>query len=125
MPMTYIDQIYYTGQGFSLIPAHAFLFVAAKASRYIDKLTYNRLQYGCEVTEAVKMAVCAVADEMYKQEQEKAGERPGVVSESTDGYSVSYAAQKDLKKEYTQRLAEAANLFLPSSDPLRYAGVVE
>ena len=65
---------------------------ARMADAFIDKLTFNRLRAGWEVTDAVRNACCAVADEMRAQEEYSHAARAaalGIRSENNDGYSAS------------------------------------
>ncbi|QNO18817.1 hypothetical protein [Caproicibacterium amylolyticum] len=95
------------------------------ASLYIDRLTYERLITDpLKVTDRVKSAVCAVAEALKRQDdaESKSSEREGVKSFSNDGYSESYGSITTIRKSYDKLKVDAANLWLPTSDPLRYAG---
>ncbi|MBE6723304.1 MAG: hypothetical protein E7572_12690 [Ruminococcaceae bacterium] len=95
------------------------------ASLYIDRLTYGRLITDpLKVTDRVKSAVCAVAEVLKRQEdaESKSCESEGVKSFSNDGYSESYSGISDIRKSYEKLKADAADLWLPRADPLRYAG---
>lgn len=96
------------------------------ASLYIDKLTYERLITDpLKVTDRVKSAVCAVAEVLKRQEdaESKSCESAGVKSFSNDGYSESYSGVADIRRSYEKLKLDAVDLWLPRSDPLRYAGV--
>lgn len=97
--------------------------IAAAASREIDRLTFGRLQQGAEVTDDVKNAVCAVAEVLQKAEQAKSSIPIEVQSESVDGVSISYTDSGNLSKNCKESILDAANLWLPRSNALRYAGV--
>ena len=87
------------------------------ATAHVVGLTFGRATTatGAQL-EAVKMAFCAVIDELYKQEQ------GGIVtSESNDGISRSYATGTVVKSA-TQRIYSAAEVYLSNAD-LMYAGV--
>ena len=95
------------------------------ASLYVDRLTYERLITDpLKVTDRVKSAVCAVAEVLKRQDdaESKSSEREGVKSFSNDGYSESYGSITTIRKSYDKLKVDAANLWLPTSDPLRYAG---
>ena len=94
------------------------------ADALIDKLTYCRLHNGWPVTHSVKMAACAVAEEFFKdsQSQELAAVQSGVKSENTDGHAVTYADAAALEAARERRLCDAAGVYLPPCDPIRYAG---
>ncbi len=90
--MTYADFEYY-GNVFhgSAIDEDTFPTLAREASLFIDQLTYNRLNQGWTVTDAVKMAVCAVSERIQTAEQScSLSINAAVKSENNDGYSVSY-----------------------------------
>ena len=122
--MAYADYTFYTGiYGGDQLTKELFSKLSEKASAYIDRITYQRLIHGAKITDNVKMAVCAVS-EVYAKRQEQESNRPiGVQSENVDGYSVSYANNEEYISFWNKRVQEAADLFLPLSDPLRYAGV--
>ena len=78
----YPDYTFYTGTYFgNAIAETDFERLAARASTIIDRLTFQRTAAVIEAaTEtdlitAVKMAVCAVAEEFQKTEQRKLGKR--------------------------------------------------
>lgn len=78
------------------------------AEKYIDKITFNRIK---EADDDVKNAVCAVVDILADNYQAS-----DIVSESNDGYSVSYKRENFEKKIY-----KTAKTYLPSY--LLYKGV--
>lgn len=85
------------------------------AAAHIDRLTSNRAKTatGAEL-EAVKMAECAIIDELDRQD------RGGVItSESNDGISRSYSASA---KTEGQRIYSVASVFLNGTG-LMFAGV--
>lgn len=99
---------------------------ARMADAFIDKLTFNRLRTGWEVTDAVRNACCAVADEMHAQEEYSravCAAASGIRSENNDGYSASFSAYSETQASMNARLLEAAELYLSTTDPLRYAGL--
>lgn len=75
----------------SAIDEDAFPALAREASLFIDQLTYNRLNQGWKVTDAVKMATCAVTERIQLAKQSNAlSVNTAIKSENNDGYSVSY-----------------------------------
>lgn len=95
------------------------------ASLYIDRLTYERLVVDpLKVTDRVKGAVCAIAEALNQQNsaESKSGESKGVKSFNNDGYSESYGSITTIRKSYEKLKMDAADLWIPRSDPLRYAG---
>ncbi|MDO5385584.1 MAG: hypothetical protein Q4F08_12065 [Rikenellaceae bacterium] len=121
--MTYADYEFYTGvYGGKAIPAQDWPALAMGASAYIDLLTFGRLAQGAQADDAVRLAVCAVAEAQARWAQAEDG--GAVKSESVDGYSVAYQdADARARQLDSQRLA-AADLYLRRGHPLRYAGVV-
>ena len=99
--------------------------LSAQADAFIDELTFSRLHHGWKLTDAIKMACCAVAEEIFDQQQEKSAveSASGIRSENNDGYSVSYADYSLVQQAGNSRKLEAAGVFLPASDPIRYAGL--
>ena len=84
-----------------------FEFYGRKASAYINKISFGRIN---EADENVKNAVCSVVDRLALY-----GKRQGISAEENDGYRVTY------EKEDTSQLFKAAALFLPVR--LLYRGV--
>lgn len=113
--MIYADYAYYTNtyKGTS-ISQDAFAALSRRASAFIDRLTYNRLNNGYAVTDAVKMATCAVAEAMQvSTETEKAAiPAASVKSESVDGDSVAYQDPGDVRETLETLWAEAAEQYL-------------
>lgn len=91
--------------------------LVVRASAEIDRLTFNRAASakGTDL-EAVKMAECAVVDELNYLEL--GGD---ITSESNDGISRSYASGS-VARSKAQRLQTAANIWL-SRTSLCFAGV--
>lgn len=83
-----------------------FSSLALKASKYLDKITFGRID---DADENVKLAMCAVVDSMHKTERVS-----HIASESNDGYSISY-------KNTGESLYKTASMFLPPE--LLYRGV--
>lgn len=122
--MIYADYTYYIDTfGGNDLTLEEFSSVSREASAYIDRLTYNRLKQGWKVTDEVKDAVCSVAEIIYKQHQSEREIPLCISGESVDGHSVSYSAQGEQIKGKEQQRREAVDLYLPLSDPLRFAGV--
>ena len=85
----------------------AFELYEKKASAYIDKITFGRIE---EADEKIKNAVCSVIEYMALNDR-----RYGISAEENDGYRVTYS------KSDTSELFKAASLFLPIR--LLYRGV--
>lgn len=111
----YIDYTYYTDTYLGTAIAEAdFAQLALRASAVIDQITFNRA--GAVITAAtdtdkitqIKMATCAVAEELQTQSGEAAN---GVIhSESVGRHSVTYAQGSVQSKRMRQ--VEAAQLYL-------------
>ena len=123
----YADYEYYARTDFGRdIAPEDWPRAARMADAFIDKLTFNRLRAGWEVTDAVRNACCAVADEMRAQEEYSHAARAaalGIRSENNDGYSASFSAYSETQASMNARLLEAAEMYLSPADPLRYAGI--
>lgn len=85
-----------------------FSSLALKASKYLDKITFGRID---DADDNVKLAMCAVAEEMLK-----VGIASHIASETNDGYSISYKNTGERESLY-----KTAGLFLPPE--LLYRGV--
>lgn len=113
--MIYADYAYYTNtyKGTST-SQDAFAALSRRASAFIDRLTYNRLNNGYAVTDAVKMATCAVAEAMQESTETKKTAIPAasVKSESVDGDSVTYQDPGDIREALETLWTEAAEQYL-------------
>lgn len=91
--------------------------LAVRASAYVDRMTHGKAKTAKrDDLDAVKMAECAIVDELITQEQ------GGIVtSESNDGISRSYATGSVVRSA-TQRIYAAADVFLCNTN-LCFAGV--
>jgi len=112
--MAYADYTYYTGTYLGTAIASAdFAALAFSASAWIDRVTFQRAAVdfaAVENVDAIKNAMCAVAEEL--QRQDAASGLDAVTSESQGRYSVSYAANSEKMKSNTQRIQDAAQLYL-------------
>lgn len=97
--------------------------ISRHADAYLDRLTYNRMKNGAVVTDAVRMAACAVAEVMRRHEETQTANPAGIKAESVGGQSVTYEDAVSSAARYDAEMMEAADLWLPRTDPLRYAGV--
>lgn len=96
---------------------------AREASALVDQLTYGRLQRNSEVTDPVKMAVCAAVESLFQSDKEVQAVSPGIKSESVGSHSVTYEDANIITARRRAQAIDAINLYLPPWDPLRYAGV--
>ena len=81
------------------------------------------MKNGAVVTDAVRMAACAVAEVMRRHEETQTANPAGIKAESVGGQSVTYEDAATLSAQYDAALLDAADLWIPRTDPLRYAGV--
>lgn len=106
--MTYADWVFYEA-GFLgvVVPQEAFERVAARASRWLDMLTFGRIDAVYGACDAVRMACCAVCEVLYAAEED--GGR--VVSrERLDTAEVAYAQTETVSMK--RRVLEAARVYL-------------
>lgn len=94
-----------------------------EACAYLDNITFGRLQCGAPVDDTVKLAACALADVAARYQAAKADERsrPGLAAFNTDGYGETLNTAA-LTAQYMADMQAAADIYLPRSHPLRYAG---
>lgn len=120
----YADYVFYVeAYGGENIPPLDWPRISRHADAYLDRLTYNRMKNGAVVTDAVRMAACAVAEVMHRHEETQTANPVGIKAESVGGQSVTYEDAAASSERYEAELLEAADLWIPRSDPLRYAGV--
>jgi len=111
--MAYVDSTYYAATyGGKLVNSDDFIRLSSMATAYINQVTQGRITV--DVTDPVKMATCAVMDELFKQEK-----GPEIASESAGKESRSYVASG---KSSEQKLNEAARVWLASTG-LLYRGL--
>lgn len=119
----YADFAYYQGAYLGARLTEAQWSAAARqADAWLDRLTFGRLRRGAPVDDAVRMACCAMAEVISRWQQAEADRTPGLASFNNDGYSESYAAGTDQAAQREADILAAADLYLPRSHPLRYAG---
>lgn len=121
--MAYADYAFYTGTYLGTAIAEAdFPQLALRASAVIDAATFGRaakLETTDEIYEQVKMATCAIADELQRQDKNPVD---GITSESQGRYSVSYAANSSKTKSNQAKLFDVAKLYLANTG-LMYTGI--
>jgi hypothetical protein len=113
----YADFAFYLNDFHGTLGEETFSRLSIIAKAHIDRITSNKAvtATGNDLL-AVKLAFCAVVDELDKQEQ------GGIIaSESNDGISRSYVTGSIVKSS-TQRINAAANVFLSSTN-LLFVGV--
>ncbi len=114
--MAYAGYNYYTSVYMGdTVPSNAFPKVAQRASDYINYVTQGKSTTGITgpYEENIKMATCAVAENIYSAE----GQTDHIVSESVGGHSITYDKAIQDKTKY-----QSVKMYLASTG-LLYAGV--
>lgn len=91
--MIYADYNYYIEKYHgSLIPQEQFEYLSARASEYIDLLTFGRLESGVpdEYYDKVKKCCCALAESEFMSDQ-----NGNISSEKNGNYSVTFSVKSD------------------------------
>lgn len=109
--MAYSDYSFYTNEYKGTVTEAVYSRLLTRATAEIDRMTFNRARTATgDNLDAVKMAECAVIDELNYQGTGGAGD---VTSESNDGISRSYAA--GIAKSSRQRINAAADTYLTNT----------
>ncbi len=112
--MAYADFTYYSATYLGTTIAEAdFPRLALRASAVIDQITFGRAATDTDNTNAIKNAMCAVAEEI--QMQDAAGSVDGITSESQGRYSVSYGSNSSKTKSNQSKLEDAAKVWLANT----------
>ena len=126
MTTAYVDYTYYTTTYLGTDIASAnFSRLALRASAVIDRITFNRAATvviaatDTTTIDSIKMATCAVAEEIQRQEAD--GSVDGIASESVGNHSVSYAANSSKMQSNIDKSAIEAATYLASTT-LLYRG---
>lgn len=118
--MSYADYTHYSTVYLGTAIAEAdFPRLALRASAQIDRVTFNRAAADTDNTTAIKNAMCEVAEELQRQEQNSNVD--GVTSESQGQYSVSYGANSNRARSNQTKIEDAAKLWLETTG-LMFAG---
>lgn len=110
---TYYDEVF----GGTSIPADCFDRHAFKVSRYLDKITFDRvgtIEENDELMDQVRYAVCEMAEQSYMAESAKVDGKT-VKSVSNDGYSMTFVTEADAGSDLTSgQFYDTAMTYLPS-----------
>lgn len=124
----YADYNFYTTEYRGGATEDEFESQIMKASAHVRRITFGRAD-SCPEMEEVKFAACAVCDMLIadgKIRENNSGRQ--IVSESTDGYSVSYVQEKEADETsealLSRKAYKAAELYLEPTG-LLYMGVDE
>lgn len=112
----YADFAYYTTTYLgTAIAESAFPQLALRASAAIDQMTFGRAENETDtaVIDKISMAMCAVAEELQKQDA--SGGADGVASESQGNYSVSFFEHSSKAKSNQAKLMDVAKLWLANT----------
>jgi hypothetical protein len=114
MTTAYATYSYYstTYLGTSIASAD-FSRLALRASAWIDRLTFQRAADDTTYTDEIKMATCAVAEEI--QTVEAGGNADGIQSEAIGQNSVTYATSSTKQLTAGEKYLQAAALYLGST----------
>ena len=118
---TCVDFTYYTDTflGTTIPTETLFDAWALRASATIDRFTFNRADaiITADTPEAdvtgIKMATCAVADELYNQSLADSSKE--IKSERVGDHSVTYLENADSARTQLEKQREAARLWLEST----------
>ena len=115
----YVDYAFYTDTYNGLLTEAEFLRFGVRATAEINRITSQKAKNATgEVLELVKLAECAVIDELSYQSLGGSGD---VTSESNDGISRSYATGA-VSKSSRQRIDAAAYTWLCDTN-LLFVGI--
>ena len=121
----YVDYTFYTDTyGGTAVASADFTRLALQATAIINTATFGRATTEIEsdddadLVEAIKLATCAVADEI--QNQVDNGSKV-VISEKVGNLSQTYAESKDTRKSALDRQLDAAKVYLGDTG-LMYGG---
>ena len=113
MTTAYVDFGYYAGTYLGeAITEDNFPRLALRASAIIDRITFNRAATDTANTDAIKMACCAVAEEIQAYESDG---QDGIQSETIGQNSVTYNASATKQLNKMQRYQTAAFDYLIES----------
>lgn len=85
----YVDYDYYYSTYIGRkISEDNFIELSAQAQRFVDYVTSGKI--GDNVTDKVRNAICAAAEALHECNSKYVNISPGIKSENTDGYSVTY-----------------------------------
>jgi hypothetical protein len=111
---SYADFAFYSTQYLgTAIAETSFPQLALRASATLDQITFGRVATDTTNTTAIKMAMCAIAEEL--QRQDTSGSLDGIASESQGQYSVSFFEHSQRAKSNQSKLENVAKLWLANT----------
>lgn len=109
-----------------MLPEESFTKYANRADSYLSELTmgrYNNDSLSDSIKEAVKMAECACAEQIYIAEQAAAvGSNAAVASESVGRHSVSYRSGAEIQQQTAASIRQIVQRYLGITG-LLYRGI--
>lgn len=120
--MNYADYEYYINnyEG-NLIPSKQFNKYAIIASQYIRANTYSNINENAEIIDEVKMCMCEIAENQYKDDL-LTEDNTGISSEKVGDYSVSYESKENRLATIKNQNRNCLRLWLGNTG-LLYRGV--
>lgn len=100
--MSYLTFTEYQQMGGTLEET-AFNRLSYKASRKIDRRTFNRLHEDTEVSEPVKRLMFELIGIISNNDTSSESFSPAIASEGNDGYSISYASSSFLSPDAVEK----------------------
>jgi hypothetical protein len=122
MTTSYVTYTYYTNTFLgNAIASASFARLALRASAAIDQMTHGRaaLETLAATVDSIKMATCAVAEEIQTIEQ--TGSTGGIQSESIGSNSVTYSQGSTALLSNGEKMNKAASVYLGETG-LLFAG---
>jgi hypothetical protein len=104
--MNYLTFAEYVAYGGTLDET-AFNRLSYKASRKIDRRTFNRLQNDTEIGEPVKRLMFELIGVIGKSDTSSESYSPAIASEGNDGYSISYASSTIMTPEMMDKKVDS------------------
>lgn len=97
------------------IPEDDFPRCATRADAYLNEITVGRYALDSlsdSIKEAVKMAECAIAEQVFAAESAVSGTGAAVSSESVGDHSVHYLSREELNRQLGSDAKRAAQRYL-------------
>lgn len=99
----------------------AFAYYARQASSLIDRFTHGNIKED-NILDEVKMCCCELAELIYRDDTSEAAAKPGISSESVQGWSQSYESSEARKTALMSAQKECIYRWLGNTG-LLYSGV--
>ena len=109
----YVDYDFYSTVFEGKMPYKQFLIYEFKARKFIDKITFNRINEN-NINYDIKMAVCIAIEKIKKSDSERGFK----LSETVGKHSVSYS--ESLLRRFESSLYKEISIYIPSD--LLYRG---